>query len=687
MDSVSASTTTEGRSAAEQGGQHGADPKASGTEQAALLLRKGQPALAADAARRTLAVTPNDAEALYLLAVSERYLQQPVKALRTLSQLRGVRPDYPRAFQEEGHIYRALERPEEARRAYEQAVALNPALSASWKCLAELHEQSGDREAAEMARTRLRRLQEMPRELQSVASMIHEGRLYKAERLCRAFLQRQPHHVEAMRLLAQLGVRLQVLDDAEFLLESCVEFEPDNQLARFDYVGVLHKRQKYGKALEQAALLRERDPGKPAFELIYANENVAVGEYDTALRIYDEIIAAQPRMAGTWLVRGHALKTIGRYDEAIESYHGALDARPAFGDAWWSLANLKTYRFPQPEIEAMKALVQSPDTGLVDRYHLCFALGKAFEDREAYRESFDYYEQGNALKGKETRYSPGRIDREFRLQKEICTPVLLSRGEAEGCPAPDPIFIVGLPRAGSTLLEQILASHSEVDGTMELPHILAAAHRLNGRRMIGDDPRYPAILGELEGEKLRALGEKYIEDTRIYRGGASRFIDKMPNNFRHIGLIHLILPNATIIDARRHPMACCFSGYKQLFAEGQEFTYGQEEIGRYYRGYVELMDHWDRVLPGKVLRVQYEDVVADLETQVRRILDHCGLPFEEQCVRFHETERAVRTPSSEQVRQPIYKSGLEQWRHFDAFLGPLRKALGPDLVSRHRGGE
>jgi hypothetical protein len=284
-----------------------------------------------------------------------------------------------------------------------------------------------------------------------------------------------------------------------------------------------------------------------------------------------------------------------------------------------------------------------------------------------------------ALKGKETRYSPERIDREFRLQKEVCTPGLLSRGETEGCPAPDPIFIVGLPRAGSTLLEQILASHSQVDGTMELPHILATAHRLNGRRMIGDDPRYPAILGELEGEKLRALGEKYIDDTRIYRGGASRFIDKMPNNFRHIGLIHLILPNATIIDARRHPMACCFSAFQQLFAEGQEFTYGLDNVGRYYRDYVALMDHWDRVLPGRILRVQYEELVSDFEAQVRRLLDHCGLPFEENCLAFHRTERSVRTASSEQVRRPLYDNALTEWRHFAPHLDPLRHALGPVL--------
>jgi hypothetical protein len=306
---------------------------------------------------------------------------------------------------------------------------------------------------------------------------------------------------------------------------------------------------------------------------------------------------------------------------------------------------------------------------------LCFALGKALEDRADYAASFSYYERGNALKKAETRYDPDRIDRELRAQREVCTGSLFGHLRGAGYTDPSPIFIVGLPRAGSTLLEQILASHSQVDGTMELPNILALAHRLNGRRMIGDDPRYPGILHQLDAEQLHEFGRKFIEETRIYRKGAARFIDKMPNNFRHIGLIHLILPHAKIIDARREPMACCFSGFKQLFAEGQEFTYGLDDAGRYYRGYVQLMNHWNEVLPGKILRVQYEEVVTDLEAQIRRLLEYCELPFEDGCLRFHENVRAVRTPSSEQVRQPIYDTGLDQWRHYETWLDPLKRAL------------
>jgi len=568
---------------------------------------------------------------------------------------------------------------DDAHRAFSRAVALNPALLASWRKLREIDLGSGRRTAAEAVEKQIERLERTPRELISATSMLHEGRLYHAERVCRAFLQKHPRHVEGMRLLAELGVRLQVLDDAEFLLESALEFEPDNLGARLDYVNVLHKRQKYGQALEQAAELRRRSPGQPAFELAYANESLAVGDYETALAVYDEQIEAHPEQAGTHLVRGHALKTVGRFGDAVEAYRAAIRIRPDFGDAWWSLANLKTYAFEDRELDEMKREERRPGIALADRYHLCFALGKGYEDRADFKQSFDYYRSGNALKHEETRYSADQTEQDFAAQRAVCTRAMFEERSGSGCPAPDPIFIVGLPRAGSTLLEQILASHSQVDGTMELPNILALVHRLSGRLRIGEKSRYPGILGELDADRLRRFGEKYIEDTRIYRQDAPFFIDKMPNNFRHVGLIHLILPNAKIIDARRHPTAGCFSGFKQLFAQGQEFTYGLEEVGRYYRGYVELMRHWDEVLPGRVLRVQYEDVVDDLETQVRRILEYCGLDFEEACISFHETERPVRTPSSEQVRQPIYTSGKEQWRNFEPYLGPLKEALGPVL--------
>jgi hypothetical protein len=329
----------------------------------------------------------------------------------------------------------------------------------------------------------------------------------------------------------------------------------------------------------------------------------------------------------------------------------------------------------------MRAQERAPDVSTEDRFHLCFALGKALEDRGEFEESFRYYERGNALKRDNIRFNIKPIVRNAELQPTVCTREFFEARRGCGCPAPDPIFIVGLPRSGSTLLEQILASHSQVEGTMELPNILRIVGDLHGRESEGDEPRYPAILNKLSPAQFHKLGEKYIADTRIFRSGRAYFIDKMPNNFRHIGLIHLILPNAKIIDARREAMACCFSNLKQLFASGQEFTYSIDDIARYYRSYVKLMRHWDDVLPGTVLRVNHEEVVADLEGNVRRLLDFCGLPFEPACLEYYKTERSVRTASSEQVRRPIFKEGLDQWRNFEPWLGPLKNALGDELGS------
>ncbi|MDX1292998.1 MAG: sulfotransferase, partial [Hyphomonas sp.] len=448
-----------------------------------------------------------------------------------------------------------------------------------------------------------------------------------------------------------------------------------------DYIQVLRKRQKFALALEQARILMARDPDNPVFQSHFAIESMQAGDYETALDQFDRILEKLPDDPATLVSRGHALKTYGRTEDAIASYQAAARVAPGQGDAWYGLANLKTYRFGDDELARMEAQFAAPDIDHMSRIHIAFALGKAQEDRGNHDAAFAAYAQGNALKHQTVRYTTEQMHAEFDAQKAICTPDLFQAQAGKGCPAPDPIFILGLPRAGSTLIEQILASHPDVDGTLELPNILSLAHQLRGRKQLTDRERYPRILHELPGDELKALGEDYIETTRIHRQGAAFFTDKMPNNFRHIGLIHLILPNARIIDARRNPMDCCWSGFKQLFAEGQEFTYSLEDIGHYYRGYVDLMDHWDRVLPeGRILRVQHEDVLEDLEGQVRRILDYCGLPFDPACVEFHKTDRAVRTASSEQVRRPINKSGLEQWRPYEAHLGPLKAALGPGLA-------
>jgi len=655
-----------------------------GAVSAQQLLQAGELEKALQAAEQELDDNPRDVDSLYCKAVAQRYLGRPEDALRTLEQLKAIGPNYARAFQEAGHNHKKLGDLGSAREAYQQAVGLNRALLASWRELVAIHEKQPDRRAYVAAKAEYDRLSILPPELVTVTSLIHENKLYRAEKLCRDFLQKTPHHIEAMRLLAILGMRLFVYDDAEFLLESCIELQPDYWLARLDYVKVLHKRQKFEKALEQAIILRKRFPGNHVFDLAFANQSVAIGHFDEALRVYDKVITTHPDSEQTFVSRGHALKTIGRLDEGIESYRAAYQVRENYGDAYWSLANLKTYRFTDEEIAQMRAQIERPETPADDRFHLCFALGKALEDREQYEESFASYVKGNELRRSGLRYDPERLPLAMQRQMEVCTRELFEEKADVGGDYRDPIFVVGLPRAGSTLLEQILASHSQIDGTMELPNIIATAHRLNGRMLVSQEANYPKVLPELTAKHYQKLADAYIEDTAIHRQGAPHFVDKMPNNFMHVGLIHLMFPNARIIDARRHPMACCFSGFKQLFADGQEFTYGIDDIVRYYKSYVSLMAHWDQVLPGKVLRVHYEHVVDDPEHQVRRILEFLEVPFEEACLDFHRTERSVRTPSSEQVRQPIYRSGLEYWRNFEPYLDAMKTSLAGEIASYPR---
>jgi tetratricopeptide (TPR) repeat protein len=506
--------------------------------------------------------------------------------------------------------------------------------------------------------------------------MFADGDISEAERLIRQFLLTHGDHIEGMRLLAKIGSKLDVLDDAEILLEALLKLAPDYHAARYDYAYVLMERHKHIRAVEELDKLLEIDPDNRSYRTAYATARVGLGEYDKAIALYRELLRETPKADEIHLSIAHALKTVGRREEAISSYRRAAAIRPNYGDAYWSLANLKTYRFSDEEIARMRIEEASEGTPLADRYHLCFALGKALEDRGAYEDSFKYYERGNAFKKTQSRYRPEYIERNAQLQAAVCTAEFFAARRGVGCPSGAPIFIVGLPRSGSTLLEQILASHSQVEGTFELSEIPRLAQELQGRESSDTNPRYPEVMRDLSPADLQRFGEKYLAETRFYRRGKPRFIDKMPNNFRHLGLIHLVLPNAKIIDARREPLACCFSNFKQLFAHGQEFTYSLEDIGHYYRSYVQLMQHWDRVLPEKALRVQYEDVVQDLEGNVRRILEYCGLPFESQCIEFHRTERNVRTASSEQVRQPIFTEGLDQWRHFEPWLGPLKAALG-----------
>ncbi len=657
------------------------DPnRADRIKQAQSEMQAGRFQAAAVIVQAMLALDPADQDALYIAAVAARYLGQYETAGDHLRALKQVAPEYGRAFQEEGHLLQAMGELTRALTAYQTATRYNPALVASWQAQADVLKANGQLAKSDLALAQLQRIKALPRELLAVTNHIHEGRILRAEEIVRVFLQKHPHHIEGMRLLADIGSRLGVHEDADFLLETAIELDPENIQLRIDHIQVLRKRQKYAQALAQAKALRARDPESPIFQSLFAIESMQAGDYEAALEAFDEVLTKLPNDPSTLTSRGHALKTYGRSDNAITSYRAALQADRYNGDAWYALANLKTYRFSDDEMQHMQRAQQSQDLSFMSRVHIAFALGKAFEDRGEYQAAFENYRTGNALKQKQTRYTTDHMQSEFDAQKTYCSDDVLKAQGGKGSAAPDPIFIVGLPRAGSTLIEQILASHSQVDGTLELPNILSLAHRLRGRKLGSDRDRYPRVLTDLSSDELRAMGEDYIEQTRIHRQGAAFFTDKMPNNFRHIGLIHLILPNAKIIDARRAPLDCCWSGYKQLFAEGQEFTYGLEEIGHYYRGYVDLMDHWDAVLPeGRILRVQHEHVLGDLEGQVRRLLDYCDLPFERACVEFHKTDRAVRTASSEQVRQPINRSGQDQWMPFEPFLDPLKQALGAVL--------
>lgn len=634
----------------------------------------------ADALLRT---APGNRDLLLIAASSLRHLMRISGALDVLDRLEQSHPRLSLLHQERGLCYVALKDAPRAIESLLKAVNINPALPMSWRMLEGIYRITGDVANAGIAADHVATLKHLPPEIVTATSLFEDGDLDPAEAIIRGFLVKNGNHPDAMRLLARIGIAREAFDDAEILLESVLVLAPDYHPARFNYAQVLAFRHKYAEASEQIGRLLKLERDNLEYRRLAATIAVGLGEHENAIFIYLDLLKETPRSPDVNLWLGHALKTTGRLPEAVAAYRSAACLRTDFGDAYWSLANLKTYRFLDEEIERMRAEEDRSSTALIDRYHLCFALGKALEDRREYEQSWTYYERGNALKRAESSYRAEAIEANTRRQMDICTPGFFRQRSGWGEKSADPIFIVGLPRSGSTLLEQILASHSQVEGTYELSNVQDTVWELQGRGADAETPRYPAVLAEMLPDECVRFGAKYLRDTRVYRTGKPFFIDKMPNNFRHIGLIHLLLPNAKIIDARREPMSCCFSNLKQLFAQGQEFTYSVEDVSRYYRTYLELMRHWDDALPGRVLRVHHEDVVADLEGSVRRILNYCGLEFEDACVEFHKTKRSVRTPSSEQVRQPIFRDGIDQWKNFEPWLGPLKTALG-DALQRYR---
>ncbi|HXZ60108.1 MAG TPA: sulfotransferase [Steroidobacteraceae bacterium] len=655
---------------------------ASGVAQLRALLRQQKFPEVLSLGAELLAAEPGQREVLLFMAIAQRYLHRVPEALKTLAALEQAHPRFSRLYEERGRCYVELRQAPEAIQAFLVAVNLNHALPGAWGMLEGLYRMTGEARNAGMAGAHVATLKKVPPEVVTATGLFMDGDLEAAEALVRGFLLQHGDHIEAMRLLARIGIARKIYDDPELLLAEVLKRAPGYRAAHEEYARVLVELHKHAAARRELEELLKQQPDSRPLRMLSAATAVGIGEHERAIELYRALLLGTADDAEVHLSIAHALKTLGRTPEAIESYRAAAACRPDFGDAYWSLANLKTYHFTEEQLAQIRAALEASATPLEDRYHLCFALGKALEDRGEFAESFHYYELGNRLKRPECRYRAEIIERNTRQQIEICSREFFASRRGWGDPAADPIFIVGLPRSGSTLLEQILASHSRVEGTQELPNVQQLVSLLRGRDLEND--RYPRILADLKAADVAELGAKYLADTRIYRSSRPFFIDKMPNNFRHLGLIHLMLPNARIIDARREPMACCFSNFKQLFANGQEFTYSIEDIARYYRTYLELMRHWERVLPaGRILRVQHEDVVDDLEGSVRRLLDFCGLEFEPQCVAFHETQRSVRTASSEQVRQAIYREGLDQWRNFEPWLGPLKDALG-DALTRYR---
>jgi tetratricopeptide (TPR) repeat protein len=623
-------------------------------------------------------------ELWYLIAIAQRYSKEFSNALLSITELLKLDELHSRANQEHGYIYLALHKPRQAIICFEKAVALNPILVASWQELIELYREKKQMAEVQKCANHLAKLKKLPPALLAVTELMHEGKLLKAEQICRHFLQNNKHHIDGMCLLAEIGIELKIYDDAEFLLASALELSPNHVHARSLYLNLLIRLGKYKVAEQQVEKLLVEQPNNLSFKVAKANVLTGLGKITQAIALFEQVIAKDSKVAGFHLQLGHALKTKGDITSAVAAYQKAYQISPSFGDAFWSLANTKTYLFSDEEIEKMQVQQEDEDLALVDKVHLYFATGKAFEDRQEYHQAFQSYQQGNALQHAHNGFDINKVEQQVIEQIKHCSSELFTSRGHLGLNSPDPIFIVGLPRAGSTLLEQILASHSAVDGTMELHNILGLAARLRGQsNNQNNDPsnkegQYPKNLSAINPDYFKRFGQQFIDETQVYREQAPLFIDKMPNNFLHIGLIRLILPNAKIIDARRSPMACCFSGFKQLFAEGQDFSYNLEDIGRYYQAYLKLMAHWDKVLPGYVLTVNHEDVVDDLEKQVRRMLDFCGLEFEQSCVDFHKTQRNIKTPSSEQVRQPIYKSATEQWRHFEQYLAPLKEIVNID---------
>ena len=640
--------------------------------QASDALRNQDPQRARDLCAQARHQDPDDPRLVMLHGFALRRSGDHAAAEPLLRRTLSVDPGLEIGHHELGLALQGLGRLGDARRALEQAVSLNPKLVAAWRDLYEVRAAEGDDVGAAEAYRNAMGNKELDPLLHKAVELVGQGRLGVAEGICREYLKRRPHDVDAIRLLAEVGISIGSVGEAILLLERCLELAPGFHVARANYVTALSRHQRFDEALAENALLRKEQPNNLAHQVQLATTLSMAGRFETAHDQFARVLAQAPDNERILTSYGHSLRYGGKGEEAIEVYLQAIAAEPSAGEAYWSLANLKTFRFDDDQLANMQSQLSALTKPSEDKTHLAFAVGKALEDREDYDASFAAYAEGNAIKRQMSGYDADKTSARVDRLIARCGADLWNK---EGHPSDEPIFIIGLPRAGSTLLEQILASHSQVEATAELPFIGRIVGEMVADRERGDEPLYPRILNDLSVDERHARGQQYLDLAAGYRTGKARFIDKLPNNWEHVAFIKTILPNAAIIDARRQPMAACFANFKQLFARGQEFTYSLEDIGRYYADYLRLMNHWHGVFPGGLLTVQYEDVVENLDTQVRQLLSHAGLQFEEACLHYYEKDRAVRTASSEQVRQPIYRDALNLWEHYLPHLRALESLL------------
>lgn len=637
---------------------------------ARLLARR--PALALEQARQVLGALPTHPQALLLSGQALTALGETANALLTLERLAAAEPRSAATALALGQVYALVGREAQARAELERAIALKLDLAEAYHALAALQRAAG--EEAQAARTDGLGIRAATRDpdLIAAASALNRGELAKA----RAMLADRPEQdTAARRMLAEVLSRMGRLEEAEHCLVALLQRAPGFAAARELLARVLQARNRPAEALAHVQHLRADQPGNPSFAMLEGALQARIGDHERAGALYGEVLARYPEQPRAWVSQGHIHKTAGDLDAAVAAYRRAIDQQATFGEAWFSLANLKTVRFAPADMAAMRAALAAPGTSDEDRLHLHYALGKALEDAGDHRAAFAAYAEGARIRRGQLRYDADRMHAQCCARAAMMDAAFFAARTEGGFPERGPVFIIGLPRSGSTLVEQIIASHSAVEGLAELPHLMAVAGTL------GHDPAsHLAAIAALSPDDRRALGEQYCALAQVHRREDSAlFIDKLPNNWMHVGLIRLILPQAKVIDVRRHPLGCGFSIFRQHFARGQEWSYDLAEIGRYYRDYVLSMAGIDAALPGFVHRVSYEALVADQERETRAMLDFLGLPFEEACLAYWNNPRAVRTPSAEQVRQPIFTGGLDHWHAVEDELAPLKAALS-DLL-------